>query len=540
MSLYGMMRTGVSGMSAQSTRLATVADNIANSGTNGYKRASVEFSSLVIPNAGTNYVSGGVATTIRYAISQAGNTQYTTSGTDLSINGNGFFVVQNSNGQPFLTRAGSFVPDGEGRLVNAAGFYLMGYSYENGIPSPVANGYAGLTEVRIPANELQATPTTLATYAANLPYTAPVIPAGSLPSTNDPNAEFTAKRSLVVYDNVGQEVLLDLFFTRTGTATPGGTGVGPNVSGYSGASTAVPAAGSHNFSFAGFTGLAWADGDTATFTVDIDGASVDVTGTFSGGAWSFAPDNPAALPAGVTLGFNATAPDLVVTVNNTTGAPVTASAGGFASTRIVPATADTWEMSVFYQPNAAATTSFPYSQPALQTATLTFDGYGKLQGPNTVNIDLTGLNGEVIEMDISGMTQLAADFTQGEVGKNGAGPSSIDGVVIGTDGILYARDAKGNTTPLYRLPVASVQSPDQLQVLPGNVFSVGLESGDVQIGFPGSGGLGDIISGSVESSNVDIAEELTNMIESQRNYTANSKVFQTGSDLMDVLVNLKR
>jgi flagellar hook protein FlgE len=76
--------------------------------------------------------------------------------------------------------------------------------------------------------------------------------------------------------------------------------------------------------------------------------------------------------------------------------------------------------------------------------------------------------------------------------------------------------------------------------MPGNVFAVGPESGDVQIGFAGSGGLGDIISGSIENSNVDIAEELTSMIESQRNYTANSKVFQTGSDLMDVLVNLKR
>jgi flagellar hook protein FlgE len=401
-----MMRTGVSGMAAQSTRLATVADNIANSGTNGYKRASVEFSSLVIPNAGTNYVSGGVATTIRYAISQAGNTQYTTSGTDLSISGNGFFVVQNSNGQPFLTRAGSFVPDAEGRLVNAAGFYLLGYSYENGIPSPVANGYAGLTPVTIPSNELQASPTTLAKYYANLPYTASPVAAANLPSTNSPTAEFTEKRSLVVYDNVGQEVLLDIFFTRTGAGDP-----------------------------------------TAT-----------------------------------------------------------------------PPTVDTWEMSVFYQPNAAATTSFPYSQPALTSATLEFDNFGKLIGPATVAIDLSSLNGEAIEMDISGMTQLAADFTQGDVGKNGAGPSAVEDVVIGVDGILYTRDSKGNTTPLYRLPVANVQSPDQLRVMPGNVFAVGPESGDVQIGFAGSGGLGDIISGSIE----------------------NSKVFQTGSDLMDVLVNLKR
>ena len=540
MSLYGMMRTGVSGMSAQSTRLATVADNIANSGTNGYKRASVEFSSLVIPNAGTNYVSGGVATTIRYAISQSGNTQYTTSGTDLSISGNGFFVVQNSNGQPFLTRAGSFVPDAEGRLVNAAGFYLMGYSYENGIPSPVANGYAGLEPVKIPTNELQATPTTLARYYANLPFTSPVVSAANLPSTNDPAAEFSEKRSLVVYDNVGQEVLLDIFFTRTGTATAGTTTSGPSVSGYSAASTPVAAGGSHNFTLAGLTGLAWADGDTVSFTTDIGGTPVDVTGTFSGGAWSFAPDDPSVLPAGVTLGFNATAPDLVVTVNNGSAAPINAAAGGFTSARPVPATADTWEMTVFYQPTAAATTSFPYSEPAIHTETLEFDSYGKLIGPASVSIDLTGRNGEMIEMDISGMTQLAGEFTQGDVRQNGYGPTSIDDVIIGSDGILYLQDSKGNTTPYYRLPMATVQSPDQLRVLPGNVFAIGTESGSVQIGFPGSGGLGDIIAGSVESSNVDIAEELTNMIESQRNYTANSKVFQTGSDLMDVLINLKR
>ena len=441
MSLYGMMRTGVSGMNAQSTRLGTVADNIANSGTNGYKRSSVEFSSLVIPNAGTNYISGGVATTIRYAITQAGNAQYTTSGTDLSVNGNGFFVVQNSNGQPFLTRAGSFVPDDEGRLVNAAGFYLMGYNYANGIPSPVANGYAGLETVRIPANELQATPTTLGRYYANLPYTSPVVAAANLPSANAATAEFGEKRSLVVYDNVGQEVLLDIFFTRTAAGTPGD-------------STVVPP---------------------------------------------------------------------------------------------VPATSGTWEMTVFYQPNAAATTSFPYTEAdgvtpvtPLTTATMTFDSTGKLIGPATVIIDLSDLNGEAIEMDIAGMTQLATEYTQGEVRQNGYGPTSIDDVVIGSDGILYLQDSKGNMTPYFRLPLATVLSPDQLSVLPGNVFSVSPDSGGVQIGFPGSGGLGDIIAGSLESSNVDIAEELTNMIESQRNYTANSKVFQTGSDLMDVLINLKR
>ena len=83
-------------------------------------------------------------------------------------------------------------------------------------------------------------------------------------------------------------------------------------------------------------------------------------------------------------------------------------------------------------------------------------------------------------------------------------------------------------------------SPDELNVLPGNVYSQSNTSGGVKIGFPGEGGNGTVLAGALESSNVDVAEELTMMIEAQRSYTANSKVFQTGADLMDILVNLKR
>jgi flagellar hook protein FlgE len=112
--------------------------------------------------------------------------------------------------------------------------------------------------------------------------------------------------------------------------------------------------------------------------------------------------------------------------------------------------------------------------------------------------------------------------------------------VIDNEGIVSVQYANGAMKQLYRLDLAYVQSPDQLTVLPGNVFQEGLQSGQVNFGKPNEISLGAIKSGALEASNVDIAEELTNMIESQRNYTANSKVFQTGGDLMDVLVNLKR
>ncbi len=111
---------------------------------------------------------------------------------------------------------------------------------------------------------------------------------------------------------------------------------------------------------------------------------------------------------------------------------------------------------------------------------------------------------------------------------------------IADDGTVYAVFENGARRATYRIPLATVPSVDQLTPQSGNVYSVSDRSGDVIVGFPESGSFGSIRSGALEQSNVDLATELTAMIESQRSYTANSKVFQTGSEILDVLVNLKR
>ena len=419
MSLYGMMRTGVSGMNAQANRLSTVADNIANAGTTGYKRSSTEFSSLIIPNVTGNYTSGGVTTSVRYATSQQGDLKYTTSTTDLAINGDGFFVVQDPSGKPFLTRAGSFVPDGDGRLVNAAGFYLMGYNAENGTPSAVTNGFGGLEPVLISQTELTAVPSKNGLFTANLPSNAAVVVAGNLPSLNAPTATASAKSSLVVYDNLGSEVLLDIYFTKSG----------PN----------------------------------------------------------------------------------------------------------------TWEVAVYNQANAAPGTSFPYTAGPLATQTLNFDpANGKLTAASFKDITIPVPGGVPFTLDLAGTSQLATGYTVLDSKVDGNAPSGIDKIEVSADGTIYAQYENGSFKTLYRIPIATVQSPDQLNVEPGNVYSQSSDSGDIRIGFANEGGMGEVVSGALENSNVDIAEELTSMIESQRTYTANSKVFQTGADLMDILVNLKR
>jgi flagellar hook protein FlgE len=419
MSLYGMMRTGVSGMNAQANRLSTVADNIANSGTTGYKKAGTEFSSLVIPSVTGNYNSGGITTNIRYSTSQQGDLKYTSSSTDLAINGDGFFVVQDPSGKPFLTRAGSFVPDGNGRLVNAAGFYLMGYNSENGTPSAVTNGFGGLEPVLVSQTELTAVPSANGVFTANVPSNAAVVAAADLPSANAATATPTAKSSLIVYDNLGKEVLLDVYFTKTA--------------------------------------------------------------------------------------------------------------------------ADTWEVAVYDQTNAAPTTSFPYSAGPLATQTLTFDATtGKLDSASATDITVPVPNGSSFDLNLAKMTQLATGYTVLQSQVDGNAPSGIDKIEVSENGTVFAQYENGSFKELYRIPIATVTSPDRLNVEPGNVFSQSADSGDVRIGFPNEGGLGSVVSGALENSNVDVAEELTAMIESQRSYTANSKVFQTGADLMDILVNLKR
>jgi flagellar hook protein FlgE len=92
----------------------------------------------------------------------------------------------------------------------------------------------------------------------------------------------------------------------------------------------------------------------------------------------------------------------------------------------------------------------------------------------------------------------------------------------------------------FRIPLADVPSADNLQPLPGDVFQPSADSGDLLIGFAGTAGFGAVQSSSLEQSTVDMAAELATMIESERNFQVNSKVFQTGADMLDVVVQLKR
>lgn len=409
MSLYGVLRSGVSGMNAQSNKLGTVADNIQNASTSGYKRASTEFSSLILSSGNGAYNSGSVNTTIRYAISDRGPISYTTSGSDLAISGNGFFVVSDQSGTPYLTRAGNFVVDGPtGNLVNAAGFKLMGYSLAGGAPSVALNSLNGLVPVNVSSMAMQARPTTDGMITGNLPFAETPVAAVDRPPAG---AVFSKKTSLVTYDNVGNAVTLDVYLTKS--------------------------------------------------------------------------------------------------------------------------SANTWEVAVYDAANPADFPGTPLGGPT----TLTFDGMGQLTGASSMTFNIP--NGQSFTFDMAGMTQLAGDYNV-KGAANGNAPTAVKGAEFGSDGTVYAVYEDGTRIPAYKIPLANVPSPDNLTPRAGNVYEASIDSGGVQVGFAGLGGLGSISVGALEQSNVDIGTELTAMIEAQTAYTANSKVFQTGSELLDVLMSLKR
>jgi flagellar hook protein FlgE len=133
MTLFGALSSGVSGLTAQSSAMGAISDNITNVSTVGYKNTQVDFQTLVTTQTSTTFYSaGGVQSKPRQDTGVQGLLASSTSQTDIALSGQGFFVVNESNtpsiNNEFLfTRAGSFFQDNDGFLRNTSGFYLQGW-----------------------------------------------------------------------------------------------------------------------------------------------------------------------------------------------------------------------------------------------------------------------------------------------------------------------------------------------------------------------------------------------------------------------------
>lgn len=178
MSINGALNSAVSGLSAQATAMAVIADNLSNSETYGYKAVSTSFSTLVTEqSSGNSYSSGGVRATPRQAVGGQGLIETTSTSTDLALDGNGMFACTDSvdGNVLYFTRNGEFSIDQDGYLVNGS-YYLQGWELDQdgNIAVSNANSASSLSAINLSAFNSSAAATDEVGIQANLPASAEV------------------------------------------------------------------------------------------------------------------------------------------------------------------------------------------------------------------------------------------------------------------------------------------------------------------------------------------------------------------------------
>lgn len=434
MSISSALQTGVSGLKANSTAVGGISENIANANTVGYRRG---FAQMVTTTAGNSGGGSGVLSVVANEmmdINQAGGLISTTSATDMAIGGNGFFIVSVNPNDTVqtnyaLTRAGSFLPDKDGFLKNAAGYYLAGFPYDSSgqLGNVDRSSYASMETVNIGNITLSAAQTTEMDVSGNLPS------------------------------------------QDTGLATPG-----------------APFETSSEF----FTGLGESQRISFSWQPTTNANEWDVT----------IRDH-----TGTDLGS--------LTVTFTDSGSMSGAPSAYTNITSV----------------AAAPSAFAFDA-ATGVATITVDNGTT---PQTLTISL-GEPGT-----FTGITQFAGDFSQ-SFDRDGSSVGELIRTEINENGTLFGVFDNGMRRPLYEIPVGVVDNPNGLIEQKGNAYSLSGETGAFVALRANSGSTGSINAGALEGSNVDIAQEMTDLIRVQRAFSTNAKVITTVDDMMEETTRLKR
>lgn len=279
------------------------------------------------------------------------------------------------------------------------------------------------------------------------------------------------------------------------------------------------------FDFDGFGNLVTADGAYVQgWMADIDG-TIDPTRpttalTVQAGQamapkvtteGSFVGNLPADAPDGHVLTrqmdvYNATGVQRTVTVTYTKAAGV-----------------NEWAVEIT-DPDAATTGNL----------TVQFDGAGRLTAPTGT----VGLNG--IQYDMTTLTGFANETTLATGQQNGNTAGTLESFTLASDGTIIGTFSNGLKQPLGQVALALFTNPNGLEKAGNSGYRATVNSGNVQIGTAGEGGLGLLAGGALEMSNVDLANEFTQLVISQRGFQASSRVITTSDEVLQELVNLKR
>ena len=557
MSINSALECGVTAMQANSTALSAISNNIANLNTTGYKDEITNFTDVVTSNSGSNYTAGGVLANTTQLISNTGAIASTSNPLDLGIDGQGFFVGTTttnpaSTDTRVFTREGALQPDNQGFLKNSDGFYIQGWPVDaNGNVQVDPSDMTKLQPVNVANVGGKAQVTTTAAVVANLSSaTAPSTGVANYYNNNDGafdgtnpinfslNAPATAaKVTVTVKDSTGATI-----YTDAGGA---GTGLTP-----------IP----NPWVWNGATGTAAAPGAAApigTYTVSY--TAVDGTGA-------------AVTPNAVTKPVTTT--DTMASYNASTGngikpdfeipIPVSDSQGNQRNLTLslLKTSSNTWAAELWSPDINDGKTP---SQGEIATGNIVFNSDGTLnqtattstlfaalQGGTNLNIGAsgsanypawnasTGVSSQSIAMNLSGITQYSSPSATTSVNVNGTAFGNVKSIDISTTGMVSAIFDNGTTRNIAQIALATFTNPDGLKATSNNAYDVTTASGTYNLKVPGGSGVGSVVSSALEASTVDLSTEFTNLITTQRAYSAASKIITTADQMLQELISIKQ
>lgn len=509
-----MFQQGLSGLFAASKSLDVIGNNVANASTVGFKSSEAQFADLYASSL-MNGVSGnnaGIGVSIARIAQQftQGNIETTNNPLDISINGSGFFRMS-VNGAIQYTRNGQFTLDKTGTIVNAQGAALTGYLADaNGV---IAQGAP--VPLVIDSSDLKPIETTKANFQINLSSNSKT-PEKSPFDASDP-ATYTKQTTLPVYDSLGNQHIMGMYYVSLGSG-------------------------------------AW-DVYAAN-----DGVQVDSQAIMSGVAAD--PTVSEARAAYQTAVSDNVSPEAVAEARaayvTALGTAVTAALGGVENVpqSVQDAVAALYADDGGLGGDASATPASidaafaaAVNVPAQRVGTLQFTTSGTLDTtrstalPFTINLPIFPDNGAELTMNVvtsfDGTTQYGSATSEKNSTQDGRAAQALVRFSTDANGVIIGQYSEGATRQLGQVVLADFASVDNLIPLGNNAWSESAASGTPRLGTASDGGFGAMRSASVESSNVDLTEQLVDMITAQRVYQANAQTIKTEDSVLQTLVNLR-
>jgi flagellar hook protein FlgE len=510
----GSFSSALSGLNAASADLSVISNDLANMNTIGYKSSDANFQDLFYQQVGSS-ASGnpeqvGSGVTVGSISSQftEGTISATGVPTDVAIDGQGFFVVNNGGEQEF-TRAGNFSIAANGQLLSSDGGQVMGYPAVNG----VVNANQSVTPLTIPTG-LTVPPKASSQFSLNV----------SLDSSGGTAVSAASEQT--------------------------GAGIA--------AATTLQTGSTLNFSD-GTNSFAYtsAAGDTLNSLVSAINANPNFSSSVSGSNLVISAKNGQA----ITFSAN-TLSDTTGTQSESFAASGTPAQAGTFSTPVTvyDALGGTHVLTATFTKTASNTWNYALTIPAadlgqsgnpvtVNSGTLTFNGNGKLTSPTgTIPVTISGLTDGASNLaltwnlsDAGGnplITQVSGPSSTSSTQTDGYSSGSLQTFSVASNGTIQGVFSNGATLALGQLALASFTNVQGLLKTGSNSYLASLSSGQPTIGAPNTGGLGAVTGGSLEQSNVDIATEFSRLILAQRDYQANAQTVTTLDQVSQYAINM--